>query len=359
MYENVTYESILQRMLNRIPNTFDKREGSVIYDALAPAAVELQNMYLELDNVLNESFADTASRPYLIKRCAERNIKPQSATHAIRQGEFNIDVSIGSRFSLNKLNYVVTEKISDGIFKMQCETAGNVGNIESGTLIPIEYVDGLQTAVLTDVLIHGDDEEETEKLRDRYFDSYNSYSFGGNVADYREKTKTISEDKIGGVGGVKVKRAWNGGGTVKLVIIDSTYSKPSDALVEYVQEKTDPLEHQGEGLGFAPIDHIVTVVGCGETPVNIQTTFSFEEGWEWDDVKTNVFNTIDAYFKELSETWEDAEESSLIVRISQIETRLLNIEGILDVANTSLNDATENLSIEPDNIPIRGDVTNA
>ena len=36
MYENITYESILQRMLDRIPDDMDKREGAVIYDALAP-----------------------------------------------------------------------------------------------------------------------------------------------------------------------------------------------------------------------------------------------------------------------------------------------------------------------------------
>lgn len=40
MYENVTYEDILQRMLDRVPDSMDKREGSIIYDALAPAAVE-------------------------------------------------------------------------------------------------------------------------------------------------------------------------------------------------------------------------------------------------------------------------------------------------------------------------------
>ena len=44
MYENVTYEDILQRMLDRVPDSMDKREGSIIYDALAPAAVELQLM---------------------------------------------------------------------------------------------------------------------------------------------------------------------------------------------------------------------------------------------------------------------------------------------------------------------------
>ena len=47
MYENVTYEDILQRMLDRVPDSMDKREGSIIYDALAPAAVELQLMYIQ------------------------------------------------------------------------------------------------------------------------------------------------------------------------------------------------------------------------------------------------------------------------------------------------------------------------
>ena len=38
MYEKMTYESILQKMLNMVSDDVDKREGSIIYDALAPAA---------------------------------------------------------------------------------------------------------------------------------------------------------------------------------------------------------------------------------------------------------------------------------------------------------------------------------
>lgn len=353
MYENITYEKILKRMLERIPNDHDKREGSVIYDALAPAAIELQNMYVELDTVLNETFADTASRPNLIKRCAERSIKPESATFAIRRGEFNIDVPIGSRYSLNQLNYIVIEKIDDGVFKLQCETEGNVGNLESGTLIPIDYTSGLETATLTDVLIPGEDDEDTEVLRERYFNSFKAQSFGGNVADYKEKVNSLD-----GVGGVKVKRAWNGGGTVKLTIIDSTYNQPSDVLIASVQKAVDPLENQGEGLGIAPIDHIVTVVGCGKTTVNIQTKLSFQEGWNWDAVKPYVETAIDDYFKELSAMWESQDKNNLIVRISQIETRLLDVEGVLDVANTTLNGVAENLNIDSDNIPTRGVITN-
>ena len=43
MYEDVTFEAILQRMLDRIPSTQNKREGAVIFDATAPAAYEIQN----------------------------------------------------------------------------------------------------------------------------------------------------------------------------------------------------------------------------------------------------------------------------------------------------------------------------
>lgn len=357
MYENVTYEVILDRMLDRVlaqnPN-IDTREGSIIYNALAPAAVELQNMYIQLDTILNESFADTQTRDYLIRRCAERGVNVEPATYAIRQGEFvpsTLEIAIGTRFSLNLLNYVVVEKISDGIYKLQCETAGYDGNVESGTLIPIEYIEGLQTATLTEVLVPGEDEEDTEHLRQRYFDSLDSQAFGGNIKDYKEKTNSLD-----GVGGVKVYPVWNGGGTVKLVIINSDFDKPSDVLINSVQTAIDPTQNQGTGVGIAPIGHIVTVVGCGETSVDVTTKITFQEGWDWEALKPYAEQAIDDYFKELASDW--ASSDNIIVRISQIEIRLLNLTGVLDIADTTLNGIAHNLTIDADNIPIRGEVSN-
>ncbi|MEG1428042.1 MAG: phage tail protein, partial [Oscillospiraceae bacterium] len=120
MYENVTREVLLKRMLARIPDRFDKREGSVIYDALAPAAGELQMLYLELDRVLRESFADTQSRDFLILRGAERGVVPRAASAAIRKGRFNKDVPLGTRFSRNSLTYAVFERMEPGVFKLAC-----------------------------------------------------------------------------------------------------------------------------------------------------------------------------------------------------------------------------------------------
>lgn len=345
----MTYEEILQRMLDRVPNNIDKREGSIIYNALAPAAVELAQMYIEIERILNEGFADTASRLYLIKRAAERGITPYPASPAIVRGEFNVDVPIGSRFSLDDLNYVVVEKIEPGIFKLRCETSGSKANGYLGTLIPVEYIEGLTTAEVTEILVPGEDEEETEVFRERYFRSLDSQSYGGNISDYKEKTKSIQ-----GVGGVKVFPVWNGGGTVKLVIINSEFKKPSTELIDQVQTIIDPIQNQGEGLGIAPIGHFVTVTGAKETVVNISTTITYQDGYSWNDIKTYVEEIIDQYFLELSKEWEN--EKNLIVRISQIETRILDIAGVVDITDTEINGLTQNLILDEENIPIRGEI---
>ena len=110
MFESKTFETLLAQKLARVPKKLDKREGSIIYDALAPNAFETAMVYAAMDVVLDETFADTASRKYLVRRCAERGITPRPATVATAKGSFNIDVPIGSRFSCDKFNWIVREK---------------------------------------------------------------------------------------------------------------------------------------------------------------------------------------------------------------------------------------------------------
>ena len=352
MFESMTFENILKSMLSSVPSSFDKREGSIIYDALAPAAAELAQLYIDLDFTLKETFADTSDREYLIMRAAERGFEPYSATFAIAKGVFNIEVPIGSRFSIDVFNYTVNEVISDEehSYKLMCETAGSEPNGYTGQLIPVDYIKGLTKAEITEILIPGEDEEETESFRQRYLNSFDSQAFGGNIQDYKEKVNAIQ-----GVGGVKVYPVWNGGGTVKLVIISSQYSVPTGELINTVQTAIDPVQNQGEGLGLAPIGHVVTVEGVTETAVNIETEITYDEGWSWEDIERTANDVIDSYFNELSKSWAD--NSNIIVRISQIETRLLDIEGVIDIQNTKLNSQGKNISLEENCIPKRGTVS--
>ena len=60
MFENYTYEELLATMLSEVPTDVDKREGSIIFDTLSPAALELAKAYMGMDSVLNNAFAETA-----------------------------------------------------------------------------------------------------------------------------------------------------------------------------------------------------------------------------------------------------------------------------------------------------------
>lgn len=357
MYEEITFEVIMERMLNRIPDKFDKREGSIIWNALTPAAIELQLMYIEFDNIIQESFADTASYEFLERRAAERGLHPYQPTNAVLAAEFNIDVPFGTRFSLEDLNYIVTDFI--GIdenqeirtYEIKCETKGRVGNSYFGTMIPVEYVDGLTHAEITELLIPGEDIEDVEDFRQRYFDSFNVKSYGGNKRDYIEKTNSIE-----GVGLTKPIPHWNGGGTVKILILDSEYNKATSTLIDKVQEILDPVPFGGLGVGVAPIGHVVTVDTVGEIPINISVSITFDEGYTWENTLDVATEAVQSYLLQLRKDW--ATSSETVVRIAQIETKLLSIDGIIDIERTSINGVNSNLIIDMNNIPVLGVIEN-
>lgn len=354
MYENLTFEIILQRMLDKIPDSFDKREGAIIYDALAPAAVELKQMYMELDNIMNETFADTASRENLIRRASERGLTPKEATKSVVVGEFvptTLEIPVGNRFSCEGVNFIVTEKIYAGRYLLECETAGVIGNIGSGTLLMIDNINNLTSAKITSISINGADEEETETFRNRYFQSLQTDAFGGNKTDYKAKTKSQA-----GVGGVKVYGAqeWNGGGTVKLVVQSSVFDVPTQNLIDNLQTDIDPVENSGEGYGIAPIGHHVTVVPVDASKINITIDLAYEENYNWSLVKDKVEAAIDEYFLELNKDWEN--QDHIIVRIAQIESKLLSVEGVVDVGNTTLNGRAANFQADKDAIIERGTI---
>jgi uncharacterized phage protein gp47/JayE len=257
----------------------------------------------------------------------------------------------------------------------------------------MEYIEGLETAELTEVLIPGEDEEDTEDLRTRYFASFEEKAFGGNVRDYLEKTNAIP-----GVGSTKVTRIWNAdvrpadmiptakaeawytgiidtldqevalwlssvfvaaqekklttGGTVLLTILNSNYEAASSTLIDTVQEIIDPDENAGEGFGLAPIGHIVTVKSATPVDVVVKSSITFETGYSWSNLQSSIDAAVSDYLLELRKGWADAEY--LIVRVSQIETRLLAIKGIVDIDGTEINGAAENLTLGKYEVPVFG-----
>ena len=120
MYENESFFNILNRALDKVPTDVDKRQGSIIYDSLAPVCAELAQVYIALDWVLKEGFADTSSSEYLIKRARERGLSPYPATSSIILAELtgNINLKGGERFNAEDINFYYIGEKEDKYYKL-------------------------------------------------------------------------------------------------------------------------------------------------------------------------------------------------------------------------------------------------
>lgn len=358
MYENETFYNILNRALGKVPTDVDKRQGSIIYDALAPICSELAQVYIQLDLVLKEGFADTASREYLIKRARERGLAPYPSTSSIILAELtgNINLKGGERFNAEEVDFYYTGEKEEEFYKLKCETKGEIGNVTYGSLIPIDNILNLQKATIHSLLTAGQNEEDTEEFRKRYFNSFKNYAFGGNRADYKEKLQSLNKiEEItnnGGIGGTKIYRTPNGGGTVDIYIQSLSYNKPTDKLVELVQKEVDPDPYKAEGYGTAPIGHFVTIKPVLEQIINIDTIVELKPGFSLFDVQEYINNTINDYLNELNKEWQN--EEYLIVRIAKIEALILEINGVVDIRETKINNLSNNLSLNKNSICKRG-----
>lgn len=347
-YEDMTYEVILQRMMDRVtakyPN-LDNREGSIIFNALAPAAVELAVAYTELNRVLSESFVNTATREYILLGCEEMGMDTSAfEAHAgTHKGVFDVEVPIGSRWNCDLYNYDVTQfnGMEDGYYtyQMVVDTVGTAPNNQTGDLTPIsDKVDGLTYAKVTECLIEGENETSDEDIKDAYFEYVNSTATDGNISQYKRWC-----DEYDGVGNSKVIPLWNGDNTVKVSILSASNKAASDELIAEFQEYLDP-NSEGMGNGVAPIGAFVTVSTATEIPISVGATVTLKTGY----TDTTPINTaLENYFSEVA-------YDKTMVMYMNIGAIILNVEGVESVNNLLVNDATDNITLGDEEIPVLG-----
>lgn len=252
--EQYTYEYLLMMGLSHVPDSIDKRQGSIIWDAIAPCAYVMAELVVKMRQIYKDTFVATASGDYLDLLAAEVGLQRYEATFAVKKGYFYdtygalMDVPDGGRYAArnnsNSLVYAVTSATTGpndphetGVYLLTCETAGRIGNQYYGDLVPITNVPGLGRAVLADTIISARDRETDDELRQRIYDKVNEKPFGGNVAQYKVWTQELD-----GVGAAQIYPIWNGGGTVKISILDNDFLPASDETVAIVQHAIDPQD---------------------------------------------------------------------------------------------------------------------
>lgn len=339
------YEGLLKQALDKIPDSYDKREGSVIFNAVAPMCMEMAYLYLKLRTYTDLVFIDTSAGVYLDRLVIQNGIQRLDSTYAEKYGTFNLPHLEGTIFIKDDIKFEVIAPYDNPnpttfIYKLRCTEKGEIGNVENGPLTSLNYIRGLTTAEITGTIKEGTDVESDEHLRQRYIDNVTDIAYGGNKSDYRQKIKAMD-----GVGSCKVIPIWNGPGTVKCIITNADYETPTELLVKQVQQAVDPTL-DGYGVGIAPIGHVVTIVGATSDPIDITAEVLLHNPPT--DLQNRLELAIQEYLKTLNKNWEAVD--NVVVRISQITNALLDVEGVIDVGEVTINGQNQNYVLDDDKL---------
>ncbi len=368
--EAQNYDNWLNLMLDNVPDDIDKREGSIIFDAIAPAAMVSAQQSLSLANILRETYIKTAQGEFLDYRAVERGTSRYAATNTEVKAKFNDDdgnpanVEVGDRFASiaeSPIFYTVVKANNDGTAEMQAEEAGTSANSYIGQVLPVTPNDNLAWAEITEVTIPARDEETDDHLRARLLNSNSWVAYGGNVADYLDMTSKIHD-----VGATQVYPTWDGPGTVKLVILNNDLMPASQTLIKKVKEEIDPEESTTQGYGLAPIDHRVTVVAPATFKVDIAMNVTIVDSMNIESIRANIKTSLEEFFKSLRRDWSAVNPTvgrgySMTIYRSKILSRVMMLEGVANATIPRLNGKDEDLQLVFNNtasqLPVLGEVT--
>ncbi len=347
MYEAQTYDAIMARLLNAVPNNLDKREGSFVWDALSPAALELAQVYIQMDLMLQYGFAQTTYGQYLDYRAGEHGITRKVATKAIGQvtitGSNGTVVAVGSLFAtgagvqFETLAEVTIGEAGSIAADIRAAEAGARGNVPAGTIteIPVSIA-GVTAITNANPTTGGTDMETDAALLERLLEKVRTPATSGNVAHYLQWATSVS-----GVGDAKVFPIWNGNGTVKVVVIDANKEPASAEIVSDVEDYIAEVR---------PIGATVTVESATALNIDVVATLTLATGAVLADVKAAFETALTAYLQQIA-------FKQSYVSYAQVGSLLLDTPGVLDYSDLTLNTGTGNVTIGDTQVAIKGMVT--
>lgn len=353
-----SYEEILDRCLAHSGlSDLDKRQGSVIYDALAPLCLELSEAYIKMDIMESENNVLTATGDNLDNVAYNYGLARGEATQAERIGSFkkyqtdsngeyvldsngkkiliDMEIPYNSRFTVPdnpNLVYDYQGEI-DGDKILVCESAGSGGNDYLGMVLPLTPIQDLAKAEITGTLVYGENAETDEEFRKRIRNYITNIAFGGNIQDYISKVLAMD-----GVGSVKVYPAWDGGGSVLVSVVSSDFTPMTSEALARIKNALDPDDDTGQGYGLAPIGHFVTVTTATEVTLDVSLVADIVSDADASAVNKQIKKVIVDYINDVRH--EFGQDSTLSVYRSRIIQKVL--EEVTTVTNINLSDVLLN-----------------
>lgn len=347
-----SFREWLNSMLSLVNLHRDRRQGAIIYDTLAPVAAALSQQDINVEIFQIQSYLMTMTGQNLDNWAANFMLFRYPSTYSIRIAEFtdNNDMPfnppIGSRFSTTdigrNINFIVKGRYGDGLSLLQCETIGTVGNEYTGQLLPLQIINNIKIATMIGIYQPAQNTESDDDFRERIIEWLRQKPFAGNLSAYKDWIMGID-----GVGAVKTFPVWNGGGTVKISVLDGDLNPVTPEFLNMVQTIVDPIYNQGEGLGTAPIGHTVTTATPEIMPINITATVIPRSGFVLGQLEPGINEALQNYIEEIRKEWGKGDATTpLWIFIARISMAILTVTGVYNVHSITINESTVDYMIE-------------
>lgn len=341
-------EKIRERVYNRIPEGLDTSVGSYEYDAIEPTNTEFAVAYFMLRNVILLAFPQYSFGEWLTLSAAAHGVYRKNATYAggnlLITGTVGTAIPAGTKFSNTiaagsalAVKYYTSQKYAvvgdDGQVEVEviADEIGAAGNAQADEInLNLSGIPNLISIGNPTGITNGADEEDDESLLSRFLDKVKNPTSGGNKNDYKQWAKEIP-----GVVEAEVIPLWNGPGTVQVIIIGESGS-PIPDLVDKVKEHLDPIDHEGEGEGRAPIGAVVTVITTENYAIRIDVAdLEFETGYSLVNTRQSVIEAVK----------EEVAKVSIggLVRIHYVEDAIKHVPGIKDFGSVLMNKSGSNI----------------
>ncbi len=337
-----TQEEFLQSMLSNLSNTEDKTPNSFSYDILSAAAIvfeDFQRVILELFkkfDVMNLEDEELDARVLQIAGL-RRKQATQSVGEVTITGSPNTVITkdivflAGSlEFTIDK-DYVIPESGNITI-KVKSVTYGGDANVLPNAIDKMSpQMLGVDNISNAKEIMNGYDKETDDDLRERYLEKLLHPPKAGNPAHYK-----LWATEVDGIWNAKVFRTWQGGGTVKVVVIGLNRKSVGPDLIEKVKKHI---------LEEAPIRYeSLTVESAATKKIKVDVKIKLTQSANLIEVKEEIKNRIEKYFYSIS-----FKENT--VSYAKVGAEILKVPGVADYDDLKLNGNIGNVELKETEVP--------
>lgn len=356
--ENNTADEIHQRMMNELPEDIDDMPGGFPYDFTKPAALEKEELIqYHLVRAIMIAFPQYAWDDWLDNHGQQVHLDRHPAVCAVGKvkivGIADTVIAAGTVFCTPAtdtgpaLEFKTDEECvigEDGTVEVAITAvqAGPESNVMANSItLMANPIKGITEVTNPEAVRGGTERENNDDYYDRIAAEYdNSMTYLGNDSDY------IRWAKEAGAGDCIVVAAWNGPGTVKLVLVDGNGQPANEKLVKDVYDHIVSPEDRMQRL---------LPTACAELTCVSATTISISyvcTGLLYDDT-TNIEQIEREFAEKVKAVYTEAKREG-ILRYNDVRPLLRDIGGVEDFSTFLMNGAMENIELESEEYPETG-----